>query len=86
MCFLEGEGGRGGKMLHHTNKLYISINKFILAEWISRRAFFENFAKDQGFSPLVAKNWYSPRWKDKVMALPVCFPCFSLILFGFFLF
>ena len=40
-----------------------------ILEWTrveNRRSFFESYAKESGFDPLVAENWYSES-KQKIM-------------------
>jgi hypothetical protein len=43
------------------------------AQWMdaaNRRKFFENYAKEQRFDPLISENWYSQR-KENIMARKV---------------
>ena len=52
---------------------------FCEASWKKRRRFFENYAKEQAFDPLVAENWYlQPR--SKIMAAEVSSPPSFLLL------
>ena len=41
-------------------------------EAANRRIFFENYAKSNGFDPLIAANWYLVP-SDKIMAMKVSF-------------
>jgi hypothetical protein len=63
------------------------INTFFLAPWRvigNRRKFFENFAKEHGFDPLVPENWYL-RSRKQIANYKVLFIfIFILILFIYF--
>jgi hypothetical protein len=48
--------------------------KIYKAKWnkaTTRREFFEAYAKENGFDPLIANNWYSIP-KETIMAVKVC--------------
>lgn len=59
------------------------LNYFCKAWWYDatkRRKFFENFARMNGFDPLVADNWYTIT-RDRVSALKVKLFFFSETIF-----
>jgi hypothetical protein len=44
-----------------------------LVSWKKRRKYFENYAKEHGFDPLVAENWYTQA-RSKILAAEVLSP------------
>lgn len=66
------------------------IYVYFSASWVgedSRRKFFERYAKENKFDPLIADNWYSqPRDKLLASKVLIIFLLFIFILFIFILF
>lgn len=63
--------------LFHFFLLLIIIIAAIWTDVSDRRKFFEKFAFDNGFDPLVSDNWYSQS-KDQIMATKVIIICHLL--------
>jgi hypothetical protein len=71
---------------NHFSFLYYFINFYIAWNPQNSRQFFEKYAKDHGFDPLIPKNWYSVSYRS-ILSKVVCLTSYSStnILFVYFL-
>ena len=68
---------------HDTKSLFtVNISPEPRSDEIVHKAFFLKFAKERGFDPLVAYNWYLQSRKD-IMASSKVYSCSTLLLLFF---
>jgi hypothetical protein len=59
------------KTIYKTKNVITFYEEYLWADLQKRRRFFENFAKDNGFDPLVATNWYGVS-QERILSAKVC--------------